>query len=475
MTWGRRSLPLALVVATLVSGCAQGAPPTLTPARPVASGEATTPEDGFPTPAPGGGPGNEETRQGRGAKAPVSTAELVALGAELTAALERGDVEQWLALTTLTGAAAQQQRDWFAGVQAVPMQVREMHPTWVLERDVDGEVHGPRVEFAFRHQVAGADVHPAVELYELTLERVGTDGPYRVVEVSGSDDLDSSYPQLWDLGPIEVVETEHTVLIAEPGTGVEELAGALEDGAAAVLDTFPVEGVGRMSVTVVDESLVARVFQESDEGTYAGFVVPVLASPAVETGEGLPDLATDDLIGARLVIEQAYAEDEWDVFDGPDGGSPVMRHEGLHLAMTLRHPDDLPPRWAVEGFASWFEVIGDPAVLSAQENWYRVLTDPGGLPDALPPSDYHEFFSDLDEDDPDLVELAYLEAANVFLYAEATYGTDVTQDLGDALHTHDVWLEDEEQLDELVHDHLGVDLDDFEDGYVDWVHDTYGE
>ncbi|MCK0110614.1 hypothetical protein MWU75_00445 [Ornithinimicrobium sp. F0845] len=501
MPSGRLSLPAAALLAALVSGCAASAPVTVTPARPLESTQAApTPRDGA-VPGPGGeaagGRGGEETREGRGEKAAVTTDELIALGAELTAALESGDVEQWLALTTLTGEDAQQQRDWFAGVHAVPMDVREMHPTWLLERDVDGPVHGPLVEFSFRHQVTGVDAQPAVELYEFTLERVGTDGPYRIVGVSGSEDLDSAYPQLWDLGPIEVVETEHTVLIAEPDSGIGELSAALDAGAAAVLEAFPVEGVDRMSVTVVDEELVATVYQESDPGTYAGFVVPVPASPVVETGSGLPDVVTGDSIGARLVVDQEYAEDEWGAYDEPAGGSPVMRHEGLHLAMTLRYPDDIPPRWAVEGFASWFEVTGDPEVLASHEDWYRVLTTEDDLPDSLPPSGYEEFFGDLhgepdeesgDEEsiwdepledpwwdsDPDVVELAYLESANVFLYVDATFGPEVTAALGDALHTHDLWLDDDEDLDALVHDHLGVDLDELEGGYVDWVHDTYG-
>lgn len=489
MPSARLSLPLtgalSLLMAGLLSGCAAGAPVTITPARP--PHPVTAPDDVATTgPAHGGdaldreedreqaGPGSEETRLGRGAKQPVSTDELVVLGEELTAALESGDVEQWLALTTLTGEAAQQQRDWFAGVQAVPMDVREMHPTWLLERDVDGEVHGPLVEFSFRHQVTGADVQPVVELYEFTLERVGTDGPYRVVGVSGSDAADSAYPQLWDVGPIEVVETEHTVLVAEAGSGVAELSGALDEAAAAALEAFPVEGVGRMAVTVVDEPLLSTVFDDSkEEGFYAGFAYPVPASPQVLERSGLPEVVAGDDIGARLVVSLEFAEDEWRGYGEPDGGSPVGRHEALHLVMMLRYPDDLPPRWMSEGFAGWFELAGDPDVLESHETWYRVLSDPDDLPDSLRPSGSEDFFSG-PFDDPDTSDLAYFEAANVFLAVEATHGAEATMALGEALHSYDVWADDEEVLDELIRGALGTDLAGLEGLYVEWVRDTYG-
>lgn len=474
---------VSVLVAGLLSGCAAGAPVTITPARPPEP--VTTPDElVVPGAAPGeasrdqggreeAGPGSAETRLGRGAKQPVSTDELVVLGEELTAALDSGDVEQWLALTTLTGEAAQQQRDWFAGVQAVPMDVREMHPTWLLERDVDGEVHGPLVEFSFRHQVTGADLEPVVQLYEFTLERVGADGPYRVVEVAGSDGVDAAYPQLWDVGPIEVVETEHTVLIAEAGSGVAELGDALDEAAAAVLNAFPVEGVGRMAVTVVNEPLMSSVFDESQEGVYAGFAIPVAASPEILVGSGLPEVVTDDAIGARLVVDLEYAEEEWRAFRSPEGGSPIMRHEGLHLAMMLRYPDDTPPRWMSEGFAGWFEIAGDPQVLEAHEDWYRVLSDSGDLPDSLRPSGAEDFFNGYFED-ADTIEFAYAEAANVFLAVEAAHGVEATMALGDALHSYDVWVDDEEVLDELIRGALGTDLAGLESLYVKWVRDTYG-
>lgn len=481
MTGHRWAKALGVPLVVLLVGCAPGAPQTYTPVAPTGTIAAGGPTASDPTAANSTADPTAEalprpdTTAGRGEKAPVEHQDLVDLGDEMTAALASGDVEQWLGLTTLTGEAAQQQRDWFAGVQAVPMDVREMHPTGVLARDVAGEVHGPLVEFSFRHQITGADPMPVVELYNFTLERVGVDGPYRIVEVTGSSDQTAAYPQLWDLGPIEVIETEHTVLLGEPDTGLSDLAKALDEGAAEVLTQFPAEGVQAMAVSVVPEALVARLFEESDEGFYAGFAWPVIASPEVTArAYQLPDLNVEDHIGARLVLDQEYAEDEWDAFDQPSGGSPVMRHEGLHLAMLMRHSMADPPRWAVEGFASWFELIGDQEVQEAHELWYPILLGDKDLPDALPPSDYYDFFAGEAEDDDESVERAYRESANVFLYAEATYGRELTLELGDALHGIDLWVDDDSDVDELLGDLLGVDLADFEAGYVEWVAQNYG-
>lgn len=494
-----RPLPglLCLLVLALLVGCAPAAPPTITPARPTTlehgptaegPGEAGPTDEpsadptGEPTGDPTGeaappeepldgddGPGNAETRQGRGQKESVDYADLIALGEELTAALDSGDVERWLALTALRGDEAQQQRDWFAGVQAVPMDVREMHPTWLLERDVEGDVDGPLVEFAFRHQITGADVVPAVQLYELILERVGTDGPYRVVSVSGSEAGDTAYPQLWDLRAIEVIETEHTVLLAEQGSEVAELTEAMDVAAGEVLDTFPVEGVDRMAVSVVDESLVARLFGESEEGTYAGFAVPVPASPEVLEGRNLPDVVTDDSIGSRIVVDLDYVEEEWAFYDAPEGGAPLLRHEGLHLAMMLLNPDNEPPAWAVEGFAGWFEIVGDESLRQSHEEFYAILAGVDGLPESLPPRDYFDFFVD----DDDTVERNYLEAANLFVYAEEAHGAEAATDLGVALHEINIWIDGDEAVDRVLQEQLGVDLAAFEAGYLAWVQATF--
>jgi hypothetical protein len=106
-----------------------------------------------------------------GPSGPVGDVELMEFGEQLTGALESGDVEAWLALHDLDDVATAQQRDWFAAVHAVPMDLREMHPTSVLDSDPPGEGSGAVVEFGFRHQVTGADLVPSLEYYRLTLQR----------------------------------------------------------------------------------------------------------------------------------------------------------------------------------------------------------------------------------------------------------------------------------------------------------------
>ncbi|NLG21174.1 MAG: hypothetical protein GX555_07035, partial [Actinomycetales bacterium] len=96
------------------------------------------------------------------ASGPITPEDALALGEHLTEALASGDVEAWLERTDLDESAEQQQRDWFAGVQAVPMDLREMHPTFLVR--VDDGAGGALVRYAFRHQVTGVDAVPVIEL-----------------------------------------------------------------------------------------------------------------------------------------------------------------------------------------------------------------------------------------------------------------------------------------------------------------------
>ena len=466
---------LGAALAILLAGCA-GAPPTLTPHPPTAEAPAPTAAPAPPTEAPAGAPGDAGTPDGSGQKAALEYADLLALGEGLTAALESGDVEEWMALTALSGEEAQQQRDWFAGVQAVPMELREMHPTRVSEREVAGDVNGPKVEFGFRHQITGVDPVPSVVLYELVLEREGVDGPYRVVGVGGSHQVDSGYPQLWDVRTVDVHETDHLVLVVEEGiegqedwgwgtVSVEELVPSLDEAAGILLDRFPVEGVDRIAVSAVAPELLAELYGDAEEGAYAGFAEALSASPEVTPGRDLPELVDDDLLTGRVVLDLDYSGNELLLYHGIEGGLPLMRHEALHLVMLLRHPGGNPPMWVGEGFAGWVELTGDAEVLADHELWYTHFVEDTGLPETLPPSLPWDFAED--------EEAHYLESANVFLYAEAAFGAEATLELGDALHANNIWIGGDTGLDEVLQDRVGVGLAEFEAGYVDWVAESY--
>ncbi len=491
------TIAAAAALSCLLAACAAVPPGTVTPARPIGSTTGTAPPGTAPTdtappgtagpdattapesgsgpdagptaasPLPDGALGSTATQQGRGAKDAPEDAELVSLGEQLTAALASGDVEQWLALTTLQGEAEQQQRDWFAAVQAVPMDVREMHPTDIEEKNVFGDVDGPVVEFGFRHQVSGADTVPSVELYQLTLEREGVDGPFRVVEVGGSDGAYAAYPQLWDLGPVTVSQGEHVVLLTpddEPEWA--ELLEELDSAAGAVLTAFPETEVQTMLVTAVDGTVLATLFGDSEEGALAGFTTPALASPTVQERAGLAELDTADggEVTARIVLDADYVENELGYHGTIDGGDPLMRHEGTHLAMMLG-VNGYPPAWVSEGFAGWFEVVGDQKVLDDTLRWYSVTLNAGGQPEGLPPVSRSEFFSD----DADEVDRNYSDSAMVFAYMEQTHGYDATVAVGRQLHAMGLLDDEDEAIDAALVEHLGQSSAEFEQDWLDWT------
>lgn len=428
-----------------VTGCSGGVPPTVPPSVPVALAE------------PGVAPADV------GSGAPIERAEVVAFSAELDTALQSGDVEQWLDLFALADEAdVQHQRDWFAAVHAVPMDLREIHPVhirWPTSAAPDG----PRVDLALRHQVRGADPEPAVELYRAHLGR--RDGQVRIVGIGGADSVRSGYPQLWDLEPVEVLEGEVVLVLTQRDRvpEAEELLPALDRAASEVLADFPVPGVSRMVVTLTDGDAFEELVTVRGSG-FAGITEQLPTAPEVRTAGdgGLSSLPEGAGTAVRLHLGAEYTATEWALYDDEaDGGSPLMRHEGVHLAMALTEPAGAPPSWAAEGFAGWYEVAPDE-VLREQHLWWldKVSGDASveGLPPALPWSFY--------TDDTELLDRNYAESAAVFRYVEDTFGWDTTVALGADLHALEWYTDD---IGPLLEGHLGLTPEEFEQGYLDWL------
>lgn len=464
----------AVVAALLLAGGCAAPPDTVVPAPPRAAPATESPTTAPAAPGPSAAP-DPAPSDGQDLGGPVTDDDLLALGEEMTSALADGDVDRWESLLDVGPEALEQQRAWFSGVQSVPMSVREMHPVDVLEESpLDGA--GQVVEFAFRHQVDGADPVPSVQYYELTVGRSAEDGGLRVLGVDGdAADPTSGYPQLWDLAELTVLETEHVVLLAESGRAEDASAVVedLEEAAAQVFADFPVgDGdpvVDRMVVSAVDEDLVATLFGDSVVGDYAGFAAPLTGSPVVDRSGGLAEVDGDGSeVTARLVVDLDYTLDEQAYFDRPQGGSPLLRHEGLHLVMMLDHPLGFAPPWASEGLAGWYEASGDPAVREDLLDYYGWVLDDLGPPEGLPPDDHRDFFSE----DPDLVDRHYVESAVLFHWLEQEHGTGATREFGRALHA--LGLGDlDDGADAAAREHLGVGLDDLGADFVGWVAQEY--
>jgi hypothetical protein len=441
----RRLLPV-LVASVVLAGCSGGVPPAVPPSLPPSVG-------GSPAGAPGGG------RPG----ADVDDADVAGFGVDLDLALRSGDVEQWLALFALTdGDELQRQRDWYAAVHAVPMDIREMHVAAVQQHG-STTGFGPRVDLAFRHQVTGADPEPAVEQYRVRLGR--QDGRVRIVEVGNVRSVETGYPQPWDLTRVEVLERGAVVVIAqeELREEAEELLPALDLAATTVLEEFPVAGVSRMVVSLT----TPEVFEDVVDATgseFAGIsqVLPTVADVEPGGAGGLPPLVDGDGLAVRLQLNGEYAYSEWEYYaDDLAHGSPLLRHEGVHLALTLAEPWAAPPSWAAEGFAGWYEVAADE-VLREEHLWWLGDLSRDGVAETLPPRLPLTFYAD----DAEELTRNYVESAAVFLYVEDAFGWDTTIDLGVALNAVE-WPTDD--LEEVLRQHLDLTPEEFEQGYLDWL------
>lgn len=457
----------ALLLALGLAACASPVPEAVRP-LPL---EAPAPPPLAPAePRPDSNPDSERDSDGEAAPSPspdadasISGEQAAALAPALTAALESGDVAEWLALMDLSEEEEQAQRDWFAGVQAVPMDTRAVHFTGVHE-EYDTAVGTIVLDVRFEHQVTGADPVPALQNYRYTLGR-DDQGALQVLEVSTDGGFFGVSPQLWDLGPIVVHEAESVVVLssAERADDAAFLLDALDVASAAALATAPELAVERLVVTMAETEELTELFGGGldGEGDWAGFASPVPGFERLVERNGLTrTVETMDVSPVRSVLEWDYTLEEWNFHgSGTGGGSPLMRHEGMHMVQILLNPDSFAARWVIEGYAGWFEVTGDSWVRADHLDWYGVVTD-GVAPTELPPAAALRFY------DWDYVDRNYAESAMVFLYIEETWGTQTTLEIGTALHA--VGASDA-AIAPVLQEYLGLDYDSFTSDFLAWA------
>lgn len=459
----------AALAALLVGSCSSPvpealAPPPLPPVAPAPSAPTTAPS---PQPRPTQNPTDDppQAQTGRAAREEITSEIAGELSVELTSALESGEVEEWLALMDMSEESRDQQSDWFSAVQEVPMDVRAIHFTGV-HQDFD-ETSGTVVfDAQFVHQVTGADRVPALQNYRFTLSR-DADGDPRVVEVLAEGGWLDVSPQLWDLGAVDVLVGESVVLLspARRSEDAQYLLEAIDIASQEVLDAMGSAGVDRLFVTMADTDQLPVLFGGAvgEEGDWAGFAASVPGLDRLQPrGDGLTrTVRSSQDSPVRGVLEWDYSLQEWDYHGwGTYGGLPLMRHEGVHMAQALIHPDSWPAAWVVEGFAGWFEVTGDEWVREDHLSWYENTTD-GVAPDGLPTAARLDFYG---ED----AQRNYAEAAMVFLFVEEEWGAHATFELGSALHG--VGPRSEE-IGDILLEYLGVGYEPFEDGFVAWARD----
>ncbi len=394
------------------------------------------------------------------------------LTTELNRALDGGDVDEWTALMDLDDDGVAQQQDWYTAVQAVPMDLRRM-----VAVDLDaGDGDALNVEMAFQHQVTGIDVTPALEYYSFTMTGQGAD--LRISEISGDGTQQSAYPQLWDLGPVDVVESDSVVVLTEAGGAefAEDMMPSLDEAATATMARFPGAPVDRVMVTFALPEEVGTLFGgEGDDLGFTGVTVPTVASEPEVNDELHNDdgVQTDfgdpfswDRSAVRIVLDVEYLDIEAFVFEGITGGSPLMRHEMTHWAMASTVEERWSPQWAAEGLAGWWELAGDEVVrLDAYDRSY-VIDEETGLEPAWPPDDYDDFYPD----DVDAIDRHYSDSALIFTFLEDEFGADATVAIGTELHQLTAF-EHAADIDTVLQEQTGTPLSEIQAEWATWIAD----
>lgn len=185
------------------------------------------------------------------------------------------------------------------------------------------------------YRVAGVD--PVDQQREQSLTVVRRDGAWLLA----ADDDGPTRADLWDLGVVDVVQTERTVVVGTAPRAVLEEQGALGDVAARRVDAVWGTSWPRRTVLVVpaDEQQLARVLGR--DGT-AG--LDQLAALTVGAARGSGAAGAEGAVDRVLVNPSGLARLE------ERGRTVVLTHETTHVAVRAGAAAD-PPLWLSEGFA----------------------------------------------------------------------------------------------------------------------------
>ncbi|ROP45706.1 hypothetical protein EDC03_0311 [Pseudokineococcus lusitanus] len=185
------------------------------------------------------------------------------------------------------------------------------------------------------YRVAGVD--PVDQQREQSLTVVRRDGAWLLT----ADDDGPTRADLWDLGVVDVVQTERTVVVGTAPRAVLEEQGALGDVAARRVDAVWGTSWPRRTVLVVpaDEQQLARVLGR--DGT-AGLDQLAALTVGAERGSGAA--GAEGAVDRVLVNPSGLARLE------ERGRTVVLTHETTHVAVRAGAAAD-PPLWLSEGFA----------------------------------------------------------------------------------------------------------------------------
>lgn len=425
--------------------------------------EATVPAEaaGPVPPAPASVDGGRRSA-GPADEEPTGREALAALAADLDRALASGDEEEWLAHFDADDEdLVEAQWRWFRGVQAVPMDVREILPELLVSEDSH---EGTVVQLAFAHQISGADPIPAVEIYRAAVRRTPGEDP-TITSMSGQNRQDG-HPQLWDLQALAVTVTDDLVVLAPDGreTDVAAVLPGLESATANVFLDFDEGPRDRLVIQLADADDLRAITDDQDLVVDPAGIAMTSAGlgERPEPGEVGISYDRDDHVD-RIVLDLDRLLGDL-TYGTPPGGFGLMRHEGVH-AVVDGVPGVTPPVWVWEGLAQWYGFRRDYVLDDA----YRaVVTAAAGQPLELPDS-----FEDYYYDSAEAGEAAYASSAMVFSFLEQRFGFETARDAGVGLTEVDGWR-DTTDADALLLGLTGMTLEGLEQEWAAWAVATYG-
>ncbi len=417
----RGVVPVALTLLLTVAACSSSAPEVV---RPDAA-TATT------SSAADRAPGQDAAARTSAAHPQALTDEQVLeVVSAMDAALDAGDVETYL--THVSPELEQEQRSWFEAVRSVPMDVRQLRADKVLSRT---SPNGTVLHVALRHQITGADSTPMLQKYRWVLAP-GADGRPVLVEVRGGNGLVHGYPQLWDLGPVAVLEAENVMLLAPESArpAAEELLPGIDAAAQELLQDFPALAEQRdvLVVQLVQPDVLAQML-DAAEGEYpagASWLRTARTDPGLDQAYLGP---TEDTLHPRLIFDLEVALDDLETWGEGPGGSTYIRYAGAVAAALGESERSEPVAWLLEGMPLWYELEADPA-LEPDLLGIAASAHADGPPEQLPSVTWSE------------EEEFTLQAASVSFvrYLQETLGRDDLVSLVDELSALDMWADEGE-------------------------------
>ena len=460
----RRGFATSTTVAALllITGCDGGssagdadAPSATT--EPAPTTQATSPTED--------GEGSTAATPGTAEPQPVDDEQVHATVLAMDDALQAGDVEAYL--EHVAEELQQEQRAWFQGVLAAPLDVRELRLDGVVsqrtcasddEPCLDG---GTVAHVGLRHQFTEADALPVLEQYRWVLADLG-DGEPVLVESWGRDGDLYGYPQLWDLGEeLAVLDGHHLSVLVQRSRldEAESLLDTLDRAAETTLSELPwvAEGRDRLVVQLVP----GEVLEEHGWPESTGSSLWLQVSPDELSREPGRLSPPDVPVQGHLFLDLDLALMDLEEFGASPGGHTELRYVAAYAATWGDDPAAWPEDWVLEGPAFWWSAADDPVYAEnlrfAIGEHVALLGPPVSLP--LAPPDH----GDLEAGDAFL-----LESLALATYVEETYGRASLIELVGLLIPLDQ-RRDGDRIEAAYQETLGIDADELLEGYAGWT------